>query len=103
MRIRRALAAAAAALLGCASTAPAPWGPEVFEEVLAHYRTLPARKALAVAGDPHDPNAVWAFGFGHGFATDAEARDAALAGCVDERAARKVEPPCGLYAVGDLR
>src|SRR5262245_26495378 len=82
---------------GCAAgTAGAPH-PEL-AELWRSYKALPAERALAVAGDPHR---VWVAGVAGGEPTPDEAEFAALAQCRQRRAARRLQVPCRLYAVGD--
>src|SRR5262245_33692714 len=82
---------------GCAAgTAGAP--PTELAELWRNYQALPAERALAVAGDPHR---VWVAGVAGGEPTPDEAEFAALAQCRQRRAARRLQVPCRLYAVGD--
>jgi hypothetical protein len=84
-------------LLGCASSGPQPH-PEL-TGVWREYASLPAERALAIAGDPrHGP---WVTGAAGGHETREEAEQEALVRCRMRRALRRLQAACVLYAVGD--
>src|SRR5262245_32220124 len=93
----RLVVGAALAALGCAAGTPGAPHPEL-AELWRSYQAMPAERALALAGDPHR---VWVAGVAGGEPTPDEAEFAALAQCRQRRAARRLQVPCRLYAVGD--
>jgi hypothetical protein len=93
----RLLACIALTVQGCA--APIPGEPHAeLASLWRKYQALPAERALAVAGDPRR---LWVAGLVGGEATRGEAEFGALAQCRQRRAARRLQAPCRLYAVGD--
>jgi len=62
------------------------------------YRTLPPERALALAGDP---DGLWVGAAGGGGSSRVEAEQKALSACRKQRAARRLQAPCRLYASGD--
>ena len=86
------------ALLSACATSPPPIHREL-TTIWRDYRELPAERALAIAGDLR--NDQWVAGAAGGRASRAEAKEAALAECSRRRAQRRMQMPCGLYAVGD--
>jgi hypothetical protein len=81
----------------CAASVPAEPHPDL-AELWRSYQALPAERALAVAGDPRR---LWVAGLVGGEPTREEAEWSALAQCGQRRAARRLQVPCRLYAVGD--
>ncbi len=63
------------------------------------FLTLPAERALAIAGDPR--RGRWVAGASGGHATGAEAEAGALLQCRRRREVRRMQAACVLYAVGD--
>jgi hypothetical protein len=90
-------ACAAVLLLGCASSGPSPHPSLV--PTWRGYQSLPAQRALAIAGDPTRDN--WVTGASGGHATREQAEAEALAQCRLRRAARRMQAACVLYAVQD--
>jgi len=62
------------------------------------YLALPPERALALAGDP---DGLWVAATGSGSPSRVEAEQSALAGCRKQRALRRLQDPCRLYATGD--
>jgi hypothetical protein len=94
---RFSIAWPAALLLACVSDGPSPH-PDL-AVAWRDYRALPARRALAIAGDPTRDN--WVTGASGGHPTSEEAEEEAIAQCRVRRAARRIQAACVLYAVGD--
>jgi hypothetical protein len=93
----RLLACAALLSLACASEgsrAPHPGIAELWRD----YRAMPHQRALVLAGDP---DRVWVGGASGGHASRSEAKESALAECMQRRAQRRLQAPCRVYAVGD--
>jgi hypothetical protein len=84
-------------LLACATDGAQPH-PDL-TPVWRDYAALPAKRALAIAGDP--ARGHWVTGSSGGHATRDEAETEALAQCRVLRAARRIQAACVLYAVGD--
>jgi len=84
-------------LLACATdrTSHHPDLASVWRDFL----TLPAERALAIAGDPRRDRWVTAASAGH--ATRKQAEADALAQCRVRREMRRMQAACVLYAVGD--
>jgi hypothetical protein len=61
------------------------------------YLSMPHQRAFAMAGDP---NGHWLGSTVGGYGSPAEAKREALRRCEHERAARRMEAPCRIYAVG---
>jgi hypothetical protein len=98
--VRRGLvcsAAGAAALLLACVTGPSPH-PDL-RLVWRDYLSLPAQRALAIAGEPQ--RGRWVTGASGGHATREEAEAGAIAECRRRRALRRLQAACVLYAVGD--
>ena len=95
----RGIAAAwtAALLLGCASDG-APPHPDL-ARVWRDFLSLPAERALAIAGDPRRDR--WVTGASAGHATRDRAEAEALAECRIQRGMHRLQAACVLYAVGD--
>ena len=87
----------ALALGACASdtASPHPDLGQVWRDFLA----LPEQRALAIAGDPRRDR--WVSGASGGHATPEQAEAEALLQCRIRRGMRRLQDPCGLYAVGD--
>ena len=97
-RLGRSIGAPIAGLLlACASGGISPHLD--LAPVWGDYVTLPAERALAIAGDPRRDR--WVTGTSGGQATREQAEAAALAQCRAQRAARRMQAQCVLYAVGD--
>jgi hypothetical protein len=92
-----ALAGAGLLFLVCASDHRSPH-PDL-ARVWHDYLTLPAERALAIAGDPRRDR--WVTGASGGHASREEAEERALAECRRRRAQRRMQDACQLYAVGD--
>jgi len=91
------LAWTALLLLACASEGPKP--PPSLTALWREFLSLPAERALAIAGDPrHGP---WVGGASGGQATRDDAEAEAISRCLMRRAQRRMEAACVLYAVGD--
>lgn len=71
-----------------------------FEALWRRYQELPEPRALAIAGDPD--TTLWVGAAAAGQATQAEAERQAVAKCMEQRAKRRLQVPCRLYAVGDF-
>jgi hypothetical protein len=84
-------------LLACASPDASPH--PALESAWHNYRTLPAQRALAIAGDPR--RGPWVTAASGGNATRGDAEADALTECRVRRAARRMQAECVLYAVGD--
>jgi hypothetical protein len=82
--------------LGCA-TKQVP--EESLGSVWHDYRSLPAQRALAVAGDLRRER--WVAGSSGGHATPAAAEESALRECRARRLRMRMQAACQLYAVGD--
>jgi hypothetical protein len=97
--IGRGIAAAwtAALLLACASDQPSPH-PDL-AGVWRDFLSLPAERALAIAGDPRRDR--WVTGASAGHATRDRAEAEALAKCRIQRGIHRMQAACVLYAVGD--
>ncbi len=91
------IAASTPPLLGCASR-PAPPHADL-APVWREFVALPAERALAIAGDPGRDR--WVAGVSGGHATREEAEAEALVRCRAQRALRRMQAACVLYAVGD--
>jgi hypothetical protein len=89
--------AGTALLLACASSGPSPH-PDL-AAAWRDYQTLPAQRALAIAGDPTRDN--WVTGASGGHATREQAEAEAIAQCRLRRADRRMQAACVLYAVQD--
>jgi hypothetical protein len=63
------------------------------------YRTLPAERALAIAGDPERSRFV--AGAVGGLETRAGAESEALRECQRRRQRARIQDPCKMYAIGD--
>jgi len=87
----------AALLLACASDAASPH-PDL-ASAWRDYLALREQRALAIAGDPGRDR--WVTGASGGHATRERAEAEALAQCRTQRAARRIQDACQLYAVGD--
>ena len=93
------LLCATATAAGCSTWTGARGEPRpISEQLWREYRTLPAERALAVAGDP---KRKWVAGLVGGQPSAREAEEAALLSCQQRRLARRLQAPCRLYAVGD--
>ena len=92
-----AVAGSAPALLACASGRGSPH--EDLARVWRDFLALPEERALAIAGDPRRDR--WVTGASGGHASREEAEESALLECRRQRAARRMQAPCQLYAVGD--
>ena len=92
-----AAALAAALLAACASGGSPPHRD--LAVAWRDYRSLPEERALAIAGDPR--RGRWVAGASGGHALPSEAQAEALVQCRIRRAARRMQAPCLLYAVGD--
>jgi hypothetical protein len=86
-------------LAACAGS-QAPSRSSSFESLWARYAEMPEPRALAIAGDPNTTRWVGSAASGH--ASEAEAEQQALAGCKKQRASRRLQVPCRLYAIGDF-
>ena len=87
----------AALMLACASGGGSPH-PDL-APVWREYLTLSSERALAIAGDPRRDR--WVTGSSGGQQTLEQAEAEALAQCRAQRAARRMQARCVLYAVGD--
>jgi hypothetical protein len=67
-------------------------------ELWHRYRELAPQRALAIAGDPES---VWVGGTAAGLSSAEEAEAQALAVCRRQRARRRMQAPCVLYAIGN--
>ena len=92
-----AIGAAALLVLGCASDHREPH-PDL-ARVWHDYLTLPAERALAIAGDPRRDR--WVTGSSGGDSSRDEAEERALAECKRRRAQRRLQDACQIYAIGD--
>ncbi len=92
-----ALAWTAVLLLACASDGASPH-PDLVP-LWREFLTLPAERALAIAGDPRRDR--WVAGASGGHATRDEAEAGALLQCRMRRGVRRMQAACVLYAVGD--
>jgi hypothetical protein len=96
---RRRLAIVVALLgVACASDGHAP--PSALVSAWRDFQSLPEQRALAIAGDPRR-GAVWVTGASGGHATRAAAEEEALTRCRMQRALRRLQAECVLYAVNE--
>jgi hypothetical protein len=84
-------------VVACASNGASPH-PDL-APVWRDYLTLPAERALAIAGDPRRDR--WIAGASGGHATRAQAEAEALVRCRKLRGLRRIQAACVLYASGD--
>ncbi len=87
--------------VGCA---PGPFGQQPVHALADHrmwtqYSALQDARAIAVAGDP---SRIWVAGMAGGQPTVEDARREALAACSKQRARRRMQSKCLLYAEGDV-
>ncbi len=83
--------------LACAGDEGPKHGP--FGELWQEYRALPDERALATAGDL--TRTRWVAGASGGHASSEEAKEAALAECLERRSRRRLQAKCRVYAIGD--
>ena len=84
---------------GCTSDGFGSTGdhPLATSQVWTQYRALDDRRALAVAGDP---TRAWVAGMAGGLPTAVDARREALSACAKQRARRRMQSQCLIYADG---
>lgn len=71
--------------------------PLATHQIWTQYRALEDRRALAIAGDP---SRVWVAGMAGGLPTAVDAQREALSACAKQRARRRMQSQCLIYADG---